>query len=299
MTWYTNAPMREYVNAAVPPMPTIPIQFFSSHNREKTGIYDFDLRKEINVAYPATSPNLLASFIVIRKGDSVSCVLNSTSNLFFIIEGSGTCKIDEYDIREFNSGDILVVPHHDIEFITSVNSKIYWVNDSPLLNYLNVDASKPKHNPLYFSKAQLLKFVDNISVDPTKNRTGILLGNFLTNSFPGGSGTLTVTNTLWCLLNILPGNTIQKPHRHNSVAIDLCVAGGSPSVYTMMGKDIDASGNIKDPIRCEWTTGCVFTTPPGYWHSHHNDGVNDAYVLPVQDAGLYTYQRTLDIQFIN
>lgn len=52
----------------------IPIRVFSSHNKEKTGIYNFDLRREINVAYPATSPNLLASFIVVHKGDTVSCV---------------------------------------------------------------------------------------------------------------------------------------------------------------------------------------------------------------------------------
>ena len=30
--------------------------------------------------------------------------------------------------------------------------------------------------------------------------------------------------------------------------------------------------------------------------SHHNDSGEDAWVLPVQDAGLYTYQRTLNIR---
>ena len=29
-------------------------------------------------------------------------------------------------------------------------------------------------------------------------------------------------------------------------------------------------------------------TPPGWWHSHHNDSDEDAWVLPMQDAGLYT-----------
>ena len=32
-------------------------------------------------------------------------------------------------------------------------------------------------------------------------------------------------------------------------------------------------------------------------HSHHNETGTDAWVLPMQDAGLYTYQRTLDIRF--
>jgi gentisate 1,2-dioxygenase len=38
-------------------------------------------------------------------------------------------------------------------------------------------------------------------------------------------------------------------------------------------------------------------TPPGWWHSHHNESDEDAIVLPVQDAGLHTYLQTLDIQF--
>ena len=49
--------------------------------------------------------------------------------------------------------------------------------------------------------------------------------------------------------------------------------------------------------RAEWETGAMFVTPPGWWHSHHNESKEEAWVLPVQDAGLYTHQRTLDIRF--
>ena len=34
-----------------------------------------------------------------------------------------------------------------------------------------------------------------------------------------------------------------------------------------------------------------------WWHSHHNDSDEDTWVFPVQDAGLLTYQRVLNIQF--
>jgi hypothetical protein len=81
---------------------------------------------------------------------------------------------------------------------------------------------------------------------------------------------------------------------------DLCVYSNKEEngkVYTLMGKKIDSDGNIIDPIKCYWQTGTVFVTPPGWWHSHHNESYEDAYVLPIQDAGLYTYQRTLNIQF--
>lgn len=49
--------------------------------------------------------------------------------------------------------------------------------------------------------------------------------------------------------------------------------------------------------RVDWETGAMFVTPPRWWHSHHNDSNEEAWVLPMQDAGLYTYQRTLDIRF--
>jgi gentisate 1,2-dioxygenase len=38
-------------------------------------------------------------------------------------------------------------------------------------------------------------------------------------------------------------------------------------------------------------------TPPGLWHSHHNESGLPAHILPIQDAGLHTYLRTLNILF--
>lgn len=47
----------------------------------------------------------------------------------------------------------------------------------------------------------------------------------------------------------------------------------------------------------QWASGAAFITPPGMWHSHHNESDADAYVIPIQDAGLQTYLRSLDIRF--
>ena len=144
----------------------------------------------------------------------------------------------------------------------------------------------------------MLDKVEEIRHDTTtnshsKNRLGVLLGNIQFDK-----STKTLTHVLWSLLNSIPGNSVQRPHRHNSVALDLCVSA-SPGVYTLMGRDIDSEGNIINPIKCDWVSGGVFVTPPGWWHSHHNTSDDVAWVLPIQDAGLYTYQRTLDIRFVD
>lgn len=61
-------------------------------------------------------------------------------------------------------------------------------------------------------------------------------------------------------------------------------------VYTAMARSIDKDGKLIDPVKAPWRTGGAFTTPPGWWHSHVNESDEDAWVLPIQDAGLFTHQ---------
>ena len=101
---------------------------------------------------------------------------------------------------------------------------------------------------------------------------------------------------MWSLYNFVPPHSAQKPHRHNSIALDLAVAA-KENTYTLIGKSLDEEGNIINPVKVMWRPNSVFVTPPGLWHSHHNESDTDAYVFPVQDAGVQIYMRTLDIQF--
>jgi len=36
-----------------------------------------------------------------------------------------------------------------------------------------------------------------------------------------------------------------------------------PNTYTLIGKDVDADGNIINPVKADWATNTVFITPPG------------------------------------
>ena len=64
-----------------------------------------------------------------------------------------------------------------------------------------------------------------------------------------------------------------------------------------VGTDLNDKNEIVNPARVEWEPGLSFVTPPGYWHSHYNDSDAPAHVIPLQDAGLHSYLRTLDIRF--
>ena len=142
-----------------------------------------------------------------------------------------------------------------------------------------------------YSKEYLVKNLNELS-NPKNNRKGILLSNKDTEKI----GVNTITPVLWALYNELPPNTIQRPHKHNSVALDLCIScSDSENIYTLIGDELDENGNIVNPIKMNWKEGEMFITPPGLWHSHNNIGETYAYILPIQDAGILLYQRILGI----
>lgn len=282
-----------YTDAKNPYMPSIPVEVYSSELYESgpTKIIYLDVSSKLELPYPCTSPNLLASFVHILENEKISTSENATSHCFYIIKGRGNSIYNEKTIT-WSKGDLFTIPGQSaIVHSADVESVLYYINDSPLLKYLGVAPIIDRFVPTFFHASDLIDAVEDIeSHNHHCNRLGVLLSTSNT-----VKTTKTLTHTLWSLLNKLPPKSEQKPHRHNSVALDLAVFAPESGCYTLMSTDI----NDKNPIRVDWKTGCVFTTPPGWWHSHHNETDTAAWVLPIQDAGLHTHMRTLDIQFIS
>lgn len=164
-----------------------------------------------------------------------------------------------------------------------------------MLRYLGVSTVKPVVEPCFYSHKDAreeLNFNANNPHGANANPVNVLLGN---NAFPQ---TRNVTHTLWAMLGILPAGQVHRPHRHLSIALDFGVAF-QPGCYTLIGNELNENGMIRNGHREDWVAGAAFVTPPGYWHSHYNKSSADAYVLPIQDAGLHTYLLTLDIAFSN
>jgi len=167
---------------------------------------------------------------------------------------------------------------------------LYRVTDAPLLHYLGVMPSEARFAPTRFDGEVALARLAEVERHPdasTRNRVSILLGNAATPQ------TMTVTHTLWAMLGVLPADRVQRPHRHQSVALDL-ITSCDPGCYSLIGSHLDAEGAIVDPVRIDWEAEGAFVTPPGLWHSHHNESGRPAYLVPIQDAGLHSYLRSLD-----
>jgi len=263
------------------------------------GITFIDFSELFNVEHKSTTPNLLASFIRLTneenfhiENDVENNFANATSHLFYILNGNCKIIIDN-KLLLVNKGDILITPLFDSLIIKnkSPELQIYYINDSPLVNYLGNKSVKKIFKTAVYTNEFLIKNLHTLS-NPKNNRKGILLSNKDTNKI----GVNTITPVLWALYNELPPNTVQRPHKHNSVALDLCIkCSDSENIYTLIGDELDENGNIVNPIKVNWSEGGMFITPPGLWHSHNNTGSTFAYILPIQDAGLLLYQRILGI----
>jgi hypothetical protein len=69
------------------------------------------------------------------------------------------------------------------------------------------------------------------------------------------------------------------------------VTGGAYAVNQV------ARGDFVRVLAEFWADGPNTETPPGHWQSHVNESGHPARLLPIQDAGLHTYLRSLDIRF--
>jgi gentisate 1,2-dioxygenase len=295
----------EYESAVNPSMNQIPIVTKNS-NDCTYGFHPIDLSSTYNMDFPCTSPNLLASFIRIKPLDTMSFFkndwnddikkrTNASSHFFYVLQG--TFCIDFNYVKKFNvsEGEILVLPGSGDLYFTNEGSTdvlIYYINDSPLINYLGCNSVRAIFEPSHYSREFIQENLHTLA-NPQNNRKGILFGNEDTEKI----GNKTITPILWSLYNELPPHTNQRVHKHNSVALDLCInCTDSTNVYTLVGSELDNESNIVNPTKVQWKQGEMFITPPGLWHSHHNTGYTYAYILPIQDAGLLLYQRILGIE---
>ncbi len=75
--WKNGGKMLEYTANANPYMSEVPVKIFPSslHKKGKTHLKNLDLKDSLGLSYPATAPNLLASFLEVPKTSS-SIVLN-------------------------------------------------------------------------------------------------------------------------------------------------------------------------------------------------------------------------------
>lgn len=299
--WADDAQYFEYSKAANPigsgHTPQVPVTKFGPelYRDQPTGVIPLDLSADLGITTgAATSPALLANFVRIRAGEQVHTSPNATSQLYYVLHGRGFAAVNGRLVG-WEKGDFLTLPAgSESVFYGAADATMYWVHDEPLMRYLGTRADEPRFRATKFRRSDAVAKLEEIAARPganEKSRVSVLLAN------ADQEQTLTITHVLWAMFGVLPPNQVQRPHRHQSVALDLILDAPSTGCYSLLGTRLDEHGDIVNPTRVDWQAGCAFTTPPGMWHAHYNETDQPAHLIPIQDAGLQTHLRSLDIKF--
>ncbi len=108
-------------------------------NPGPTRVIPFDLHKELGVEYAATSPNLLAAYVRILKGEGIATQARATSQAFYVIRGQGRTRSAEHGEIRWGRGDLFVLPStaQPVEHVADAGSEedvaLYHVTDEPLM----------------------------------------------------------------------------------------------------------------------------------------------------------------------
>ncbi|MEA5390740.1 cupin [Cyanobium gracile UHCC 0139] len=303
--WHSAGLYFDYRQAANPVRPglTEPIRYRrwgpELHGHGPTAVLPLDLSAALGCEGPATSPGLAAHFLRLLPGEGLKAAAAATSSLFYVLRGAGQLERPGDALGaplslSWAQGDLFVLPAGaDPLLQASEESVLYWVHDAPLLHYLGVQPSVPRFTAVHYPAAGQEEALQRLLADPSaarSNRLSILLAHA---DLPA---TRTVTHTLWAMLGVVPDGVTQPPHRHQSVALDLII-DCDPGCYSLVGTELGPDGAILNPTRIDWEPGGAFITPPGHWHAHGNESGRMARLLPIQDAGLHTHLRSLDIRF--
>ena len=254
----------------------------------ESGIIDFS--QELGLSYPATMPNLLAGNVKLAAGESSAANANAGATVMLVLSGSGTMASNTESV-ELRPGDISFLPGNEAIKLSAGDNGLsyFYVDDSPLANYLGWQASATGRTAFTHFPAESLKEKLDEYEAAGIDASGVFL------SHAGLPGEKLATPHLFAHLNrLMPGarNTV---HAHAAPALTYVIHGGN-NCFSLLGEPL-VNGEIEDPARVDWVDGQLSITPPNLWHGHFNDGDEPILSLVIQPAGLYYNDRTMNFLF--
>lgn len=251
---------------------------------EKTGFILCDQSDSMQCGFPATTPLMLARYAVVKAGETLDATLVNTASIWYVIQGRASLVVGE-EKAVLGQGDVFLLPGGVVSGITAGEDTVLWaVGNDPQLMF---DTSVPVTGAdaaVQFVHYPAEEIAHQLGVVYSSNANAGTSGHALIFSAMKTEAARNITPTMTLSLNTLKPKSEQPPHKHNSAAITLVVAG--EPAYSMVAEQ-----------KCEWSPWATLVTPPAARHSHHNDGNGRAEFLIVQDGGFYYHARTMGFEF--
>jgi gentisate 1,2-dioxygenase len=270
-------------------LPPVPGHIFADEpaaalKMERTGFIDCDQSEKMQCAFPATTPLMLARYAVVKAGETLDTTLANTASIWYVIKGSADLAVGE-EKAVLGKGDVFLLPGSKPSSIAASEDSVLWaVGNDPQLKF---DASVPvtgAEAAVQFVHYPAGEIAHQLDVVYNRNANADTSGHALIFSAEKTVAARNITPTMTLSLNTLKPRSEQPPHKHNSAAITLVVAGDP--AYSMVAEQ-----------KCDWSPWATLVTPPAAKHSHHNDGGTRAEFLIVQDGGFYYHARTMGFEF--
>jgi gentisate 1,2-dioxygenase len=250
-----------------------------------TSIIYCDASAALSAVSPATTPHLLARYVVIRPHDGLDMALEATGVIYYVIRGSGTVRQAGTDL-EWDAGDVFLLPGGpSARLAAHASGAVLWaVGNEPVLAFEGLRPAPAERAPIeavHYPATEIAHQIDMMYSMEKEEGTAARAVIFSSDSQREGRNILP---TLSLAYNTLEPDSMQRAHKHNSVAVTLTIQG--EGCYSMV-----------DGQRKEWALWATSITPPCAAHSHHNEGGKRALFLIVQDGGLYTNARASGFEF--
>lgn len=251
-----------------------------------TGWVALDIGEQIGLSEPATTPLMLARYARINAGEALSGTFRASGEFYYVIAGAGAATKGAETLR-WQAGDVFSLPGGGETHLAADNAGAVLIGftNEPELAFHGLATPTPEdaptqavRYPLADIRAQMDKVRDIQKADP--NVAGLAL--HLTSERNGNADAAHPTIKL--AMNSLDAHNVQRPHRHNSVALTLPIR--SNNVHSVI-----------EDNRLDWQQYALMITPPAELHEHHNEGDEMMLSLVVQDGGLYFRCRTIGFSF--
>ncbi len=268
-------------------LPQIPAHVFEAERDRAfdaatgTDLIALDLSSRLETGFPATTPNLLARYARLGAGDELTLELRATGEVYYAIQGAGVAAKDGDRIR-WRAGDAFCLPGGGTTVLSSedADSVLWLITDEPALAYVKAEPPAAGQAPVqavHYPASTIRRHLDEVLAHQGAGR---VTGRVVLLTSAEVERTWTTTPTIALAMNALEPGGDQLPHRHNGVALTLCVQGDG--VYSMI-----------DGERVDWQAGAVMVTPPTALHSHHNRGAELMLSIVAQDGGLFYHARAV------
>jgi len=232
--------------------------------------------------YAATTPLLLARYLVLRPGETWKIARQASAEIFHVLRGAGQ-SLGAGELLGWRPGDTFCLPggiiEHTADEALDSPAVLFSVCNEPLLRYEDLAPGATGHSrvsPVHWPWEDVDRRLAPVLARPDSAENA---GRALQLASAAMAPARHPVPTMNVAINTLEPGADQKSHRHNGAAITLALGG--EGVYSL----------IEDE-RIDWAYGAAQVTPAAELHSHHNRGTERMVSLVIEDEGLHFYTRT-------